>query len=265
MSLDRETPVEVQVEAIKEQVAAAAARVKELGGWPPWMEEGSLVERVPKQGDKNASGFDAGVACTLDLIKREKQKLAATLHGNYSPEAVQQVREEAEAMEPDSETTWWLAACSVCDEGKVDQKEFLQQIDKFKEISQDPEKRVSAAKKELQAMTEKFSFSNEVDSEVPYGTEDGCMQGAYVKGYPFAVQYAENYGIYFVGTYHDSLGLDGFAWSDEKDEKGRAKSGPVFGSKQFVKCVDLNEVKAVLAVVKPKFSEELKAAHAKEE
>ena len=37
-----------------------------------------------------------------------------------------------------------------------------------------------------------------------------------------AVAAFENYGIYFVGTYHDSLGLDGFSWSDEKDEKGRS-------------------------------------------
>ncbi|MBI2443924.1 MAG: hypothetical protein HYV42_01615 [Candidatus Magasanikbacteria bacterium] len=264
MAMDYEAPIEVQVEAIKGKVAAAAARVKELGGWPPWVEESSLVERIPNQGDTNAPGFDAGTACALDLIVREKQKLAATLHGNYSPEAVQQVRDEAKALDPNSETTWWLAACSLCTEGNVDQKKFLQQISDFKTIAADPEKRRAAAQQELDNMSKRFHFDAAIDPEVPYGTEDGCIQGAYLKGYPFAVYYSKNDGIYFVGTYHPTLGLDDFQWSDEKDGQGREKSGPVFGSKQFVKCANLDELKAALVIIKPKFQAELKAAHDKE-
>lgn len=263
MSIDHEEPIEVQIEAIKAAVAAAAARVKKMGEWPDWVREESLVERIPNQGDTNAPGFDPGIACALDLIVREKQKLSATLHGNYSPEAVQQVREEAEALDPDSETTWWLAACSFCTEGNVDQEKFLQQISDFKEMAVDPEKRRAAAQAELGKMSQRFYFDSNIDPDVPYGTEDGCIQGAYLMGYPFAIHFSEKYGIYFIGTYHPTLGLDDFKWSDEKDESNRNKSGPVFGSKQFVKCANIDELRNVLKIVKNNFQDELETASSK--
>ena len=45
-------------------------------------------------GRDTIAGFDAGIACALDLIPRDRQKLAATLHCNYSKSAVMQVRKE---------------------------------------------------------------------------------------------------------------------------------------------------------------------------
>lgn len=192
------------------------------------------------------------------MIVREKQKLAAILHAAYTPEAVEQIRKEIKNLDPDSETCWWLAACNVCAEGGINQNQFLQQIDAFKELASDPQKRKEAAQKEFDKMTSAFHFVPELGDNVPYGTEDGCMQGAYVAGHSFAVNYAEKYGLYFLGTYHPSLGLDNFAWSDEKDEKGRPKSGPVFGSKQFVKCANMEELKRALEIVKPLFVEEAK-------
>lgn len=254
---EREQPVEVQVAALLEKIKANAARVKELGKWPSYVEEESLAERVPKQGNNNAPGFDAGLACALDLIARDKQELAATLHAAYTPTAVEKVRGEMRNLDPDSETCWWLAACHVCREGEINQEQFLQQIEDFKKLASDTDARAVAAKQEYENMISKFNFDETIGADVPFGTQDGCMQGAYIKGYPFATQYNEAFGLYFIGTYEGSLGLEDFKWSEEKDDKGRAKSGPVWGSKQFVKCANKEELLKALEVVKNKFKDEM--------
>ena len=46
-----------RIGAIKEQVAANAERVAKLGEWPPYIEPGSLVERIPKEDGGRGSGF----------------------------------------------------------------------------------------------------------------------------------------------------------------------------------------------------------------
>jgi hypothetical protein len=263
--MDQERPIEIQVEALRSRVAANAARVRELGHWPAWVSADSLAERVPQIGDTKAAGFDAGVACALDLIPRNKQELSASLHGAYTPEVVTRVLREIENLDPESETAWWLAACNICKEGGIDQTAFLQQIEDFKKLAENPEDRAKAARSEYEAMTSRFTVASEFGEDVPFGTEDGCMQGAYLKGYPFAVQWAENYGVFFIGTFHESLGLEDFPWSEEKDEKGRAKSGPVWGSKQFIKCATKDELKAALVIVKNKFAPKLQALKDKKE
>jgi hypothetical protein len=237
-----------QIDKVRTTVAANADRVAKLGEWPPYIEPGSLLERIPKEGGEKAAGFDAGIACATNLIPEDRQKLAACLHANYSKEAVLQIRQEAAAKNPDSETAWWLAACAVCKEGGIDQEAFLKQIEDFKILAANPEERGDAAQKEFAVMTSAFTLKE----GVPYGEKDGCIQGAYIAGYPFGSEYSSNYGIYFIGTYEDSLGLEDFKWSDEKDEKGRAKSGPVFGSKQFVKCASEDEWRRAMEVVKAK-------------
>ena len=68
----------------------------------------------------------------------------------------------------------------------------------------------------------------------------------------YGTSYSQNYGLYFIGTYETSLGLEDFEWSQEKDEQGRDKSGPVFGSKQFVKCATEEEWRRAMEVVKAK-------------
>jgi len=237
-----------KVEAIRSTVAANVDRVAKLGEWPPYIEPGSLLERIPKEGDDKAPGFDAGIACATNLIPEDKQKLAAMLHANYSKESVFQIRSEATSKNPDSQTAWWFAACSVCKEGGIGQETFLKQIEDFKTLAAEPEEREEAAQKEFIAMTSSFTLKE----EVPYGEKDGCIQGAYIAGYPFGSEYSQNYGIYFIGTYEDSLGLEDFKWSDEKDDKGRAKSGPAFGSKQFVKCANEDEWRRAIEVVRAK-------------
>lgn len=227
-------------------VEAVAARVAALGNWPPYINAvQSLVSRIPV-GDALAPGFDAGLACALDLIPRDRQKLAATLHAAYSCEAVQQVRKEAIDMDSDSETCWWLAACNVCQEGAIDEASFHAQVESFVGLVNNAEARQDAARRELKLMSEKFKL---VDG-IPFVIRDGGLQGAYVAGYNWGVQYIESYGIFFIGTILPTLGLESFAFSDRKDEKGRPVSGPVHGSKQFVKVSSLDELAAATKLVR---------------
>jgi len=112
---------ELEMAELTQLVGWEATRVADVGDWPEWMKstaKESLLSRVPTV-DSKASGFDAGIACTLDLIPRSKQVLSAALHAAYTPDKVAQVIKEMENIDADSETVWWLAACSVCDEGGV--------------------------------------------------------------------------------------------------------------------------------------------------
>lgn len=225
-----------------------ATRVAEVGTWPAWIQaEKSLLERIPGEGN-SAPGFDAGLACALDLIPREKQALAAGLHARYTPERVAQVRREIGDMIPaDSETCWWLAACSICEEGGVDVARFAAQLEQFERLAADPQARRAAALTKLDKMMDSF----ELDSYgVAFGTVDGAIQGANISGYSWGTAWNDKYGLFFIGTYEDTLGLESFEWSSEVDAQGRAKSGPVFGSKQYVKCCDEAEFRRAIAAVK---------------
>jgi len=231
-------------------VAEAASRLAELGSWPSYINAvESLTSRVPAEGNKNAPGFDAGIACALNLIPPGKQRLSAILHAAYTEEAVEQVKREAVDMDPDSETCWWLAACSICREGGVDWDAFVNQTMAFTALGLSAEKRVAAAKAEFEKMTHLFQM---VDG-VPFGCVDGCAQGAYIAGHRLAVQYNPAYGIFFISTYLPSLGLDKFPFSERKDEKGRPMSGPVWGSKQFVKASSLGELARIVEHVEQYF------------
>lgn len=249
-----ESLIHMDLEEIRNLSASESERVAKLGEWPAYQmphAKESIAGRIPQEGVKDAAGFDAGVACSLGLIPPEKQRLAAILHGNYSPKAVEQVRQELKAMDPDSETTWWLAACDICAEGGVDENKFREQLKSFEDLSADPKARVQAAKSGYEKMastftTEKYDF--------PFGTADGCIQGAYLAGHLAGASYSPEYGLYFIGTYLPTLGLEDFQWSDEKDEKGRPKSGGVHGSKQFVKCVNEAEFLRAIAVVKQRLA-----------
>jgi hypothetical protein len=253
---EQEKPVEVKIEAFRYQVEQQANRVAQLGQWPPYMQaKESLLARIPKQGDTNAPGFDAGLACALDKIPRDKQELAARLHGAYTPEAVAQIVREIEEKDSESQTIWWLAACSVCSEGGIDQTAFVEQLRTFDDLARDAQKRLEAATAEYEHQQTLVRFDSEFGNDIPFGDVDGCMQAAYMQGYPFAVQRHDGYGLYFVGTFNPTLGIpDDFTWSKEVDDDGRAKSGPVFGSKQFIKCANAEEVQRVLTYVKDTFS-----------
>jgi len=242
-------------EDLRARVAANAARIAQLGSWPARIDaRDSLADRIPADGE-TAAGFDAGIACALGLMPPQAEKLAATLHAAYTPAAVTEVRAAItkdtdgrwHIHDADSATCWWLAACSLCTEGDTVDAEMLRtQIHRFAALHGDENARRSAAEKTLNAMCASF----ETARGYAFGSKDGCMQGAYIAGHDVAVMHAAHHGVYFIGTFHPSLGLENFGWGTATDEKGRAKSGPVHGSRQFVKCADESELTLALKAVR---------------
>lgn len=226
------------------------ARIAALGNWPAWVDiEQRLVARLPQmpgedEGQIGASGFDAGIACAFGLIPEEHQQLAAQLHANYTPEAVARVRTELEDLSSNSSTCWWLAASSLCEEGNVHAAAFLAQYVRMADYYKDSELRLRAAKAEWAKLQTAFHL---VDG-VPFTTVDGGMQAAYVAGHEMAVMWTPRYGIFFIGTFHPSLGLEDFEWSDRLDGKGRPMSGAI--SPQFVKCSGFEELGQAVAIAR---------------
>lgn len=240
--------------ALQARVYSAAANVAHRGAWPAGIDiQSSLVSRIPANGG-TASGFDAGIACALGLMPPHAEGLAATLHAAYTPAAVADVRASIKQKDgrwhikdPHSPACWWLAACSLCVDGDdVDLATFRKQITDFAALGTDAGARKSAAEKTLNDMCRHFDTAR----GYAFGTRDGCMQGAYIAGHDMAVMHAPHHGVYFIGTYHPTLGLEDFSWGQETDDKGRAKSGPVHGSRQFVKCASESELAAAVALAR---------------
>jgi len=237
------------------KVEAEMGRVSKLGNWPAWVDVNrSLLGRVPSSLDEKAPGFDAGIACCLDLIPREKQGLSARLHAAWSEADVLQLRKDFEnfpgldsaienGLNPDAESTWWLAGCAICDEeGGVSGAEFVAQVADFRDSTPDVPSRLRLAAGALFDMLEGFDTELHYP-EIPgvaFANRDGGMQAAYVAGHEIAVHFMD--GIYFVGTFRPSLGLEGFEWGKGVDAMNRPTSGPVHGSKQFVKAADQAEM-----------------------
>jgi len=206
--------------AIKAIVAKEADRLAALGSWPEDFDaEGSLTSRVPMN-DYAGPGFDAGIACALDMIPRDKQRLSAILHAAYTEEAVIQVRREAELPDSefeDSETCWWLAACSVCKEGEICESEFSDQLALFQDYEANTEARVSAARAEYAKMCGLFGLIDGVlkakghnpTSVDSYNKEFGLMEGR-----PEAEGLAAHHPLY------DSIMFREF---EEKTERGEKK------------------------------------------
>jgi len=238
------------VRALRKIVEEECTSLAKLGEWERVPPE-SILKRVPSL-LKTASGFDAGIACCLGMIPADKQRLSAVMHAAVNEAAVMQVRAEAETLDPDSETTWWLAACSVCQEGGVTQAQFLEQISEFRTLVEDPEKRLEAARVMWDIMSAGYELEGLVEMEwakYPFGILDGCIHAAWFDGYQFGVCWAASYGIYFIGTYESTLGLENFEWSDPDRDGHQGKSGPVHGNPQFIKCATKEELEAALHVV----------------
>ncbi|MDP2205136.1 MAG: hypothetical protein Q8K65_02400 [Alphaproteobacteria bacterium] len=241
--------------ALKQKILQRTEYVATLGHWPVWIDrETSLAARVPDENGA-AAGFDAGIACALGLIPAAAETLCATLHAAYTPAAVAAVRGAIAQDEtgswrirdPDSAACWWLAACSLCTEGDVvTGEDFRVQLVNFGALQNDADLRRVAAEKTLNDMCRAF----DTQRGYAFGDKDGCMQGAYIAGHDVAVMQAAHHDVYFVGTFHPSLGLEDFDWGTAIDDKGRAKSGPVHGSRQFVKCADESELARAIKAVR---------------
>jgi len=237
------------IEVLRARVVAAAPEIAILGEWPGYIDDAALADRVPIEGEY-AAGFDAGIACALGLIPADKQRLAACLHAAYTPMAVHQVCGQSDPLDADSETCWWLAACSVCQEGGITVEGFHEQLERFEILRSDPEARLTAAKAELAGMKSRFRIRD----GWAYTEEDGGMQGAYISGHPVAISFNPDEQLYFIGTYLPSLGLEDFSFSNELDDKGRPRSGPVHGSRQYVRCTDQAELQAALRFIDEQLS-----------
>lgn len=227
-------------------------RIALLGQWPAWIAPESLLSRIPTPGCDGIGGFDAGVACALDLIPRNAQRLAACLHAAYTPAAVAQVRAELAELSPDADTAWWLAACSVCQEGPATVESFEAQLVDFASLALSPPRRLAAAVSTAAEMRSSYSEHH----GVALATRDGGMQGAYIDGAELAGAYDEDHDLWFLGTFHPSLGLEAFTWARPADpgaadpEARLGRSGPVHGSRQYVKCADEAEFTAAVAVAR---------------
>ena len=245
-----------QMKKWREVVEREAERVARLGAWPAWVDPSGLVERLPSPGAVGRGGFDAGVACALDLIPRDRQTLSATLHASYSPAVVERLRADiAQGFGPDSEICWWLAACRVCTEGDATEQSFTEQVDDFTWLANSPEARFDAALECLDDMLGAYELVGLGGAQVAVALRDGGMQGAYLAGHDLCASYDEIHDLYFLGTFHASLGLENFAWKEPGDpaatdvESRRGRSGPVHGSRQYVKCADVIELGAARAAV----------------
>ena len=90
---------------------------------------------------------------------------------------------------------------------------------------------------------------------VAMALRDGGMQGAYLAGHDVAASHDETHDLYFLGTFHASLGLEEFDWTEpgvpeaEDVESRRGRSGPVHGSRQYVKCADSAELETAVRAV----------------
>jgi hypothetical protein len=246
-----------KLEILRQLVTVNADRIRTLGEWPDWIQSSTLLDRIPTY-EQPASGFDAGIACALDLIPRNKQYLSAKLHAHYTPDAVQQVRHELQAENfIDSETAWWLLACSFCREGGVSATDFVAQVHAFEDKARaDVSSRLITAMTEYERMCESYTV---VDG-IAIALRDGGMQAAYLGGYDLAIQ--PMHGTWFLGTYQESLGIpEDFPWGSKADEQGRALSGPVHGSKQFVKCATFEELNRALEQIRCEFCRDERTGH----
>lgn len=240
-ALASDTEVPSSAEALQ-TVEASFNRMAELGGWPKWISRATLTARVPQDDGEPKAGFDAGIACALDLVPRDKQRLAATLHAAYTPEAITQIRSERKDL-AGTETEQWLAACSLCDDQLVDADTFGQQLRDFAELSKDQTAMTAAASAAIDEMTSSY----EVRDGVAYGLKDGGVIGAYIDGHEMGVAYSKKHDVWFVSTFHPSLGLDDFDWDNEPGSS--SASGPVHGSRQYVKASNEDELERVLAAI----------------
>jgi len=239
--------------------ARNAPAVAACGQWPAHIDVAdSLTARIPAA-DQPASGLDAGLATALGLMPAHAAPLAATLHAAYTPAAIEQLRADIEqtpgrvwrVKEADSPTCWWLAACRLCIEGDaVDEKTFRLQLLDFHTLATDPQARKAAAENMLNEMVRSFDTAR----GYAFGTTDGAIQGAYIAGHDVAVLHHQTRDLYFIGTFRPTLGLENFPFADGTDEKGRPTSGPVHGSRQFVKCASLTEMEAAMESVKKHFA-----------
>ena len=257
-----ESIISNQVEGMREHVNRNGQELARIGNWRPGALE-RLVARIPTPGNTSL-GADAGIFAALGLTPNEFVETIATLHaGVYTEELVNQIREERKQILDNpgvqNATLYWLLAGDKIgeNEGGVTQERLVKQVADFTDDvgryrSEDREAVRDVTRKalnEFDTITNSFTmFGN-----VPMSTNSGAIHGAYLSGLPFGTFMSMEYGLFFIGTYKDSMGLENFDWSNRTQNVGGKElpmSGPVVeGSYQFVKCSDVHEFSRAIDVV----------------
>lgn len=248
------------IETYRALIQRTLPSIADAAGWDEEARE-RLLARIPTE-DSNSGGFDPAIGICIGLgVSRGLEipglpALVTDLHvGRYSSENCRIVREGIEAQDANSPGVGWLAMASICtmyDEGAITPDRFMEQVEAAEKLMWPDHlaevDRLAAANKEWDSWGAKYAMRN----GIAYGTEDGCMQGAYFAGHPVAAQYASGYGLWFLGTCRPGAldALSEFPWSDQVDEQGRSCSGiiaSVEGHPVFVKCATLEEFERVCA------------------
>lgn len=223
-------------------------RIAELGDWPKYIDLSEFVDRYIHDPEKeDVLGIPdilmiPELQCALDIIPRDKQWLIAELTF-HSEKSILQVREDInDGFLPDAATTWWLAARNTAVYDGYTCTKFLEAAP-LSEI--DYQKRVSYACAEFEEMRSLFR----VIGGIPQTDSDDGILAMYICGYNWGVKFDKSEEAIYVRTFRESLGLESFYWSDQKNEQGEALSGPVKGSLQNVRCCNLIELGAALSVV----------------
>ena len=218
-----------------------------------------LLARIPATVDHTASGFDAGVAVATGLIPEEYAGLSAKLHLKQTPEAIMELRTGIEQLRQgavENSTLYWALASAFCiEDNLVDGGGYLHQVSGYEKV------RKTGNVEQMRDMA--LSFINKLgersapdpDGVYAAGDSAGCL-GAYAI-HKAAVAYytdARYPGMFFIGTYHDSLGLDNFEFGKRLDKNGAERSGKIGGRSNFVKCDGYAEFGRAMNLVKSYFN-----------
>ena len=262
-----------QAQVHRNTVEMNIGRVAQLGKWggTPSDHARSLLSRIPKGGvDEDGveflgSGFDGGVAVALGLTKvdgNEFGRLSASLHVDQTELDYAQVRKEIKEIKGGNfknDTAMWLIACTVCNERGVTSEGFWFQVQKFTDLreglfSSDSDGQATQVQAiVLDEVANMRSAYDVMDDGVVWANDDSGIVGAYIDGYKFAV--FPMAGLFFIGSYLPSLGLEEFQWGTSTEEINGtkiAKSGPIHGQQNFVKCASMEELSDALKVIKTK-------------
>lgn len=223
---DDEARVRHQFLDMHRVVNEEARRVATLGGWADDAEHlEALYEALPTDPSGTRFMLSLAMACCLDLVPREKQRLAAIMHRGTSEEAILQIRkdlrDEGRSVDPDSETAWWLAVLGYCNK-ESNLHQLLSQIDTCKKVSSAAAGRESLAGSMLTGM--RWSFY--VVDGVAFLPGSHSSSTPYFFGYDFVVGFDREERAFTLSTFRVSLGLETFPFSERCDKGGTRLSRP---------------------------------------
>lgn len=263
------------------------AAVRKAGEWPEAVSDSVLTASVPQAPRKPAQGFGPAVAAALKLVPKSQQGLLAAFDQRLSLDVLHQIQQETrplknleqvllrrskrgavnlgqlsaddpelkrvvEQFDPNCASAWLLAALSLRAHEPVNQRRFMEQVREYINLASDPEARREAAMREYFLMTGSYGREKSVGGGlVPVGHRAGCMEGAFIDSFPFAVQYSPREEAFYLRTPYASLGLEQYNWKEQG-------SGPVNSSPRHVRCATFATLQEVLPLVMKKHGDLLK-------